>query len=349
MKIAQVAPLIESVPPKLYGGTERIVSYLTEELVRQGHQVTLFATGDSQTAANLVSSYPEALRLEGSRLEASGALHMLHLEKIFSQSDQFDIIHSHLDYLPFPLARRQKTPLVTTLHGRLDLPELLPLFTEYIDMPLVSISMAQRLPLPHANWLGNVYHGLPPNLLTFHEGPGSYLAFLGRISLEKRVDRAIQIAYQANYPLKIAAKVDPNDLSYFTEIVKPLLRTRGVQYLGEISDQDKSDFLGHATGLLFPIDWPEPFGLVVIEAMACGTPVIAYDHGSVSEIVEEGVTGFIVKDEKEAVTAVKRLPELSRRKVRERFEERFSAQRMTSDYLKLYERLTSASTMAIAQ
>ncbi len=341
MKIAQVAPLIESVPPKLYGGTERVVSILTEELVRAGHTVTLFASGDSHTQAQLVAPYPEALRLDNIGLDASGPLHTLLLERVFSHSEDFDIIHSHLDYMSFPMVRRQTTPVITTLHGRLDLPELVPLYQEFKDVPLVSISNSQRAPLGKVNWAGTVYHGLPENLLAFHPRPGKYLAFLGRISLEKRVDRAIHIAAQAQRPLKIAAKIDPHDQLYYENTIQPLLSTPGIEFVGEISDSQKSDFLGNAAALLFPIDWPEPFGLVLIEAMACGTPVIAFNRGSVPEIIEDGVTGFIVNTEQEAVNAIKRLPELSRQNVRRHFEQRFSATRMMRDYLQLYKRLLS--------
>jgi glycosyltransferase involved in cell wall biosynthesis len=340
MKIAQIAPLYESVPPKLYGGTERIVSYLTEELVRQGHDVTLFASGDSHTAAKLIAPCASAVRLDP-RVTDPIVSHMLLLEEVFSRSREFDLIHSHLDYWTFALARRQATPVLTTLHGRLDLPELGPFYEEFNDRPVVSISNAQRSPLPQACWQGTVYHGLPLSLLSFNPRPGSYLAFLGRISIEKRVDRAIQIAEAAGIPLRIAAKVDAADRDYYHSVIKPLLKTVHADFIGEITELQKGPFLGGALGLLFPIDWPEPFGLVLIEAMACGTPVVAYRRGSVPEIIEDGVTGFIVDNEAQAVQAVHKLPQLSRARVRERFEQRFSDKRMTRDYLLLYEQLAS--------
>jgi glycosyltransferase involved in cell wall biosynthesis len=342
MRIAQVAPLYESVPPQGYGGTERVVSYLTEALVRQGHEVTLFASGDSVTAARLVAPCRAALRLDPQCRDPL-AHHVLMVEQVFQQSGRFDLIHWHLDYLHFPLARRQPTPHVTTLHGRLDLPDLGPLSQEFTDVPVVSISDAQREPLPRLNWQGTVYHGLPEDLYTFRPEPGPYLAFLGRISPEKRVDRAIEIAQQLGMDLKIAAKVDPVDRAYFEAVVAPLLREPLVEYVGEIGEGEKDDFLGHAYALLFPIDWPEPFGLVMIEAMACGTPVIAYRGGSVPEVVEEGVTGFMVDDLEAAVRAVERLPTVSRWRCRQRFEARFSAARMARDYLAIYRRLVAGA------
>jgi len=341
MRIAQVAPLYESVPPKYYGGTERIVSYLTEELVRQGHEVTLFASGDSVTRARLVAACRRSLRLDKHCVDQM-AHHVLMLEHVARRAREFDIVHFHVDYLHFPLSRRQPTPQVTTLHGRLDIPDLVPLYQEFRDMPLVSISASQREPLPWANWQATVYHGLPEDLYRFREAPGRYLAFLGRVSPEKRVDRAIEIARQVGIPLKIAAKVDRVDRDYFEGVVEPLLRDPLVEYVGEIGDGEKDEFLGHAYALLFPIDWPEPFGLVMIEAMACGTPVIAYRRGSVPEVMEEGRTGFIVTGLEDAIEAVRRVPELSRKRCREVFEERFTAARMTRDYLQVYARLIGA-------
>ena len=338
MRIAQVAPLYESVPPKYYGGTERIVSYLTEELVRQGHEVTLFASGDSETKARLIAVCRRSLRLDRHCLDQL-AHHVVMLEGVLQRSGEFDVIHFHVDYLHFPLSRRQSFPHVTTLHGRLDIPDLVPLYTEFHDMPVVSISDAQREPLPWVNWQATVYHGLPDDLYRFRAGPGSYLAFLGRISPEKRVDRAIAIAREVGIPLRIAAKVDKVDRDYFDSVVSPLLRDPLVKFVGEIGEGEKDEFLGSAQALLFPIDWPEPFGLVMIEAMACGTPVIAYRHGSVPEVTEEGGTGFIVEELEDAVEAVRRVPELSRARCREVFEERFTAARMARDYVQVYERL----------
>ena len=338
MRIAQVAPLYESVPPKLYGGTERVVSYLTEELVRQGHDVTLFAAGDSVTAARLVAPSPRSLRLDTSCIDQL-AHHVLMLEQVARAADDFDVIHFHIDYLHFPQSRRRRWPHLTTLHGRLDLPDLVPLYREFPEMPVVSISDSQRGPLPWVHWRGTVYHGLPEDLYTFRPEPGRYLAFLGRISPEKRVDRAIAIARRVGMELKIAAKVDAVDRAYFEAEIEPLLKQPGVEYVGEIDERQKDEFLGHAHALVFPIDWPEPFGLVMIEAMACGTPVVAYRCGSVPEVMEHGVTGFIVEDLEEAVQAVEQVAGLSRRDCRRVFEQRFSAPRMARDYLAIYESL----------
>ena len=340
MKIAQVAPLYESVPPKYYGGTERIVSYLTEELVREGHDVTLFASGDSVTAARLVAPVRRALRLDKNSID-SLAHHVVLLEEVTRRASRFDVIHYHIDYLHFPTSRRLGMPHVTTLHGRLDIPDLVPLYREFRDMPLVSISNAQRAPLPWANWQGTVYHGLPADLYAFQETPGDYLAFVGRISPEKRVDRALRIARRARMKIRIAAKVDDVDREYFEEQIQPLLEESDAEYIGEIGEGEKREFLGNATALLFPIDWPEPFGLVMIESLACGTPVIAYRHGSVPEVMEEGVTGFVVNGIEDAVRAVERVPSLSRRRCREIFEERFSAARMAGDYIRIYERIAA--------
>ncbi|PYK52986.1 MAG: glycosyl transferase [Verrucomicrobia bacterium] len=338
MRIAQVAPLYESVPPKYYGGTERVVSYLTEELIRQGHEVTLFASGDSETKARLVAACRRSLRLDEECIDQM-AHQILMLERVFQRAAEFDIIHFHVDYLHFPLSRRQPITHVTTLHGRLDIPDLISLYQEFQDMPVISISNEQRKPLPWANWQATVYHGLPADLYRFRPEPGNYLAFMGRISPEKRVDRAIEIAKRIQIPLKIAAKVDPVDKDYFESVIAPLLGDPLVEFVGEIGDAQKNEFLGNAYALLLPIDWPEPFGLVMIEAMACGTPVIAYRGGAVPEIMEEGHTGFIVEELEDAVEAVQRVPELSRKRCREVFEQRFTVTRMARDYLQAYKRL----------
>lgn len=345
MKIAQVAPLYESVPPKLYGGTERVVSYLTDELVRQGHNVTLFASGDSVTTAKLRPGSERALRLQGKGVVDPLAHHIRMVEMVAQEAAQFDIVHFHIDYLHFPTTRRQNITAVTTLHGRLDIPDLAPLYREFDDMNLISISDAQRAPVAWANWVGTVYHGLPENLYKPSLAPGKYLAFLGRISPEKRVDRAIEIAKQAGVPLKIAAKVDAVDKEYFDSEIRHLLDDPLVEYIGEIGERDKEAFLGGAYALLFPIDWPEPFGLVMIEAMACGTPVIAYRKGSVPEILKAGVTGFVVNSVEEAVKAVRQLEYLNRAECRRTFEERFSVRRMALDYVQIYSSLTGADEL----
>jgi glycosyltransferase involved in cell wall biosynthesis len=338
MRIAQVAPLYESVPPKSYGGTERVVSYLTEELVRQGHEVTLFASADSVTKADLVPMCRHSLRLDKYCVDQF-AHHVLMLERVFQRAPEFDVVHFHTDYMHFPLTRRRPIPHVTTLHGRLDIPDLIPLFREFHDMPVNSISNAQRAPLPWASWQATVYHGIPVEMHLLREQPGSYLAFLGRISPEKRVDRAIEIAKRVEMPLKIAAKVDRVDKDYFESVIAPLLRDPLVEFVGEIGETEKDEFLGNAYALVFPIDWPEPFGLVMIEAMACGTPVIAYCRGAVPEVIEHGHTGFIVEGVEDAVEAVRRIPQLSRRRCREVFEKRFTATRMAQDYIALFEDL----------
>jgi glycosyltransferase involved in cell wall biosynthesis len=338
VRIAQVAPLYESVPPKYYGGIERVVSYLTEELVRQGHEVTLFASGDSVTKARLVAPCRRSLRMDKQCVDQL-AHQVLMLELVFKDTSRFDIIHFHIDYLHFPLSRRQSTPHVTTLHGRLDIPDLVSLYQEFKEIPVISISDAQRDPLPWLNWQGTVYHGLPDDLYTFRPEPGKYLAFLGRISPEKRVDRAIDIAKRIAMEIKIAAKVDATDREYFDDVIAPLLHDPLVEYVGEIGEGEKNEFLGNAYALLFPIAWPEPFGLVMIEAMACGTPVIAYRQGSVPEVMEEGVTGFIVHSLEDAVLAAERIPSLSRQRCRQLFEGRFSASRMARDYLAIYQRV----------
>ena len=344
MRIAQVAPLTEAVPPKLYGGTERVVHWLTEELVTLGHDVTLFASGDSQTSAKLDATWPKALRLDGS-VRDPNALHMVMLERVRQKADddEFDFLHFHLDYYPWSLFARQPTPFVTTLHGRLDLPEHQPVFNTFSKAPVVSISNAQRRPVPQAHWVRTIYHGLPENLLTPQPARQSYLAVLGRIAPEKGVDRAIKIATRCGIPLKIAAKVDRADQEYYDELIKPQITSNPlVEFIGEISDREKPDFLSGAIGLLVPIDWPEPFGLVMIEAMACGTPVIAYNRGSVPEIIEDGLTGFIVEDEISAVASVGRLATLNRDAIRKQFETRFTARRMALDYLAAYRSLMEA-------
>jgi glycosyltransferase involved in cell wall biosynthesis len=341
VRIAQIAPLIEPVPPKLYGGTERVVSYITEELVRQGHEVTLFASGDSETSARLVPCCERGLRLDP-LVRDPLSYHVLMLEKVRRQVAEFDVLHFHTDYHSFPLIRDRNLASVTTLHGRLDLPDLYPLYREFCDIPLVSISDHQRLPLPPVNWRGTVYHGLPLDLYPYCENPSlDYVAFLGRVSPEKRPDRAIAIAWRAGTKLKMASKIDKVDEEYFNTEIKPLLdkHPSDVEFFGEIELDERRALLGNAVAMLFPIDWPEPFGLVMIEAMSCGTPVIAYRSGSVPEVVDDDVTGFIVADEIEAVAAIKRASSLDRRAIRQRFEERFSVQRMVADYVKLYETL----------
>jgi glycosyltransferase involved in cell wall biosynthesis len=340
MRIAQVAPLDESVPPPLYGGTERVVSWLTEELVRLGHEVTLFASGDSQTAARLVPVCPRALyRVEDCYTSLPHNVRLMEL--LFRDVSRFDVIHFHGEYLHFPLLRRCPCPSVTTWHTCLNAPDDAALLDEFAEVPLVSISFDQRRPVPGANWLATVYHGLPVGLHKYGEGRGDYLAFLGRTSPEKRLDRALRIARASGLKLRIGAKVDPSDRNYFDETIAPLLHECGPQaeFLGEVGEAEKDTLLGNARALLFPIDWAEPFGLVMIEALACGTPVIAYGCGSVPEVLEDGVTGFIVESEEEAVRAVARLPELSRRRCRAEFERRFSVSRMAQDYVEVYRRL----------
>jgi glycosyltransferase involved in cell wall biosynthesis len=344
MRIAQIAPLTEAIPPKLYGGTERVISWLTEELVSLGHDVTLFASGDSHTSAKLklVSGWPRALRLDGEVRDAN-ALHLTMLEQVCRRAWDFDILHFHLDYYPFSLFMRQATPFVTTLHGRLDLPEHRHLFAMFRAAPIVSISDAQRLPVPDAGWVRTIHHGLPERSLMPQPVKPNYFAFLGRISPEKAVDDAIRIAQRCGVPLKLAAKVDKVDREYFEAKIRPLLRPPAVEYIGEISDSRKSEFLSGAICLLAPSAWPEPFGLVMIEAMACGCPVIAYNRGALPEVIEEGVTGFLVDDEVAAAAAVGRLGTLSRRAIRKRFEARFTARRMSDDYLALYRELIDAA------
>lgn len=346
MRIAQVSPLYESVPPKLYGGTERVVSWLTEELVSQGHDVTLFASGDSCTSANLIPMCPEALRLSPTCVDQL-AHHALMMERVFSYADNFDLIHFHTDYLQFPLCRRHAVPHVTTLHGRLDIPDLVPLFETFSDVPVVSISDAQRTPLPWLNWQATVHHGLDLREYRLGEGRGNYLAFLGRTSPEKGLDKAIEIAKRVGMPLKVAAKIDRADIKYFESVIKPLLKHPLVEFIGEIGYPEKEKFLGDAAALLFPICWPEPFGLVMTEAMACGTPVIAYAHGSVPEILDHGVTGYIVGDVKTAANTIESLSSFDRRLCREVFEQRFSATRMADDYVTVYERLVRGESTSL--
>lgn len=338
MKIAQIAPLMERVPPQLYGGTERVVSYLTEELVRQGHDVTLFASADSMTSARLVACAERALRLDPGA-PSPLAQQVAMLERVRQCATQFDVMHFHIDYLHFPLCRQQAWPALTTLHGRLDLVEVQRFYREFAELPLVSISHSQRAPMPPVNWAGTVYHGLPHELYDYHATAGDYLAFVGRISPEKRPDRAIEIARRAGMRLRIAAKVDRADQLYFNEKVRPLLADPLVEFIGEVGEADKERLLGGARALLFPVDWPEPFGLVMIESIACGTPVIAWRCGSVPEVIDHGVSGFIVDSLEEAVAAVERIAALDRARVRAAFEARFSASRMASDYVALYRQL----------
>lgn len=336
MKIAQVSPLYESVPPKFYGGTERVVSYLTEALVKSGHEVTLFASGDSKTRARLIPITQRSLRLENSI--DTMAPHVLQLRRVLEMAGQFDIIHFHTDYFHFPVSKLCAYTHLTTLHGRLDMPELKALYNEFNDVPVTSISVAQRKPLSRANWVGNVYHGVPEDLYEPGSGKGGYAAFVGRISPEKRVDRAIEIAEKAGLPIKIAAKIDKNDREYF-ESIKHLFQLPHVEFIGEIGEDVKSEFLGNAAMLLFPIDWPEPFGMVMIESMACGTPIVAYGLGSVPEIIEPGKSGFIVSSIEEAVNAVKRIAEISRKDCRQVFMDRFTDKLMADEYVTLYRRL----------
>ena len=346
MRIAVVSPLYESVPPRLYGGTERVVSYLTEELVRLGHEVTLFATGDSRTRAHLHPVAPRGLRMDPGCRDPV-AHHVAMVDDVLERAGEFDVVHFHIDYLHFPAVRAAGIKAVTTVHGRLDIPDLAPLYRRYRDAPLVSISDAQRRPLAWANWAATVHHGLPPDLLAPGTGRGGYLAFLGRISPEKRPERAIRIAQRAGLPLRIAAKVEKLDMAYFEAVVKPLLAEPGIEFVGEIGERDKAAFLGDAAALLFPIDWPEPFGLVMIESMACGTPVVAYRCGSVPEIIDPGVTGWIVDDEDRAAATLASLDGFDRAACRQRFEERFTAERMARDYVQVYRRVAAGDARAV--
>jgi glycosyltransferase involved in cell wall biosynthesis len=343
MRIAQVAPLAESVPPKLYGGTERVVAWLTDELIAMGHEVTLFASGDSRTRASLVPIVPRAIRLNKPRPDPFPAYAAL-LDALAEAAQRFDIVHCHIDWLHFPLLARLDVPNLTTFHNRLDTPDLPGVMARFADAPLVSISDHHRKPLPSANWLGTVYHGMPPDDLAPSYEPGSYLAFLGRLTKEKGPEAAIRIARSAGQPLRIAAKIPRSETRYYKEKLQPLVDGEQIKLVGELDDTQKGHLLRGASALLFPIDWPEPFGLVMIEAMACGTPVIAFARGSVPEIIDDGVTGFIVNDETEAVAAVERLGELDRRRVRTTFEERFTSQRMARDYVRCYEELVRQET-----
>lgn len=348
VRIAQVAPLYESVPPSKYGGTERVVSYLTEDLVRKGHEVTLFASGDSKTNARLIAPCPTALK-EDATINDPLVRHMIMLDQVGEHLGEFDVIHFHTDYLHFPCSRFFHMPRMTTLHGRLDLPDLKPLYRRFVHEPVISISNSQRTPLQFANWLGTVYHGLPAELCTFHDRPlknDPYLAFVGRISPEKRPDRAIEIAQRCGIKLKIAAKVDDADRDYYEREIRPLLSTPGVEFVNEVDDRERDDFVGNAIALLFPIDWPEPFGLVMIESLGCGTPVVAWRCGSVPEIITDGTTGFICESIDEAVGAVGRISELSRAECRREFESRFRDDRMTREYVQHYEFLVASQSRA---
>ena len=346
MKIAQIAPLAESVPPKLYGGTERVVSYLTEELVRLGHDVTLFASGDSETTAKLLAAAPRALRLDSTVKDPLAPLALM-VERVRAMAHEFDILHFHIEHVHLPVFRPLARKTVTTMHGRLDLPELAPLYREFGDMPLVSISTAQRKPLAFANWIATVHHGLAREVCPFNPAPrGGYFAFLGRVSREKGLERAIEIARRAGVRLRIAAKIDTADQEYFQSRIVPQLAEPGIEFVGEVNEAHKPAFLGNATALLFPIDWPEPFGLAMIEAMSCGTPVIAWPHGSVPEVVEDGRTGYVVDSIDAALAALEKAARLDRLGVRERFEERFSAARMAQDYLSVYRALARRRAMA---
>jgi glycosyltransferase involved in cell wall biosynthesis len=343
MKIAQIAPLVESVPPTLYGGTERVVSWLTEELVAEGHEVTLFASGDSKTAAKLVPIVPRALRLDG--IHNSTTYNIIMLDQVAARSREFDVMHFHIDFFHYPIFRNMAHKTLTTLHGRQDLPELPAIYRAFPHMPLVSISDHQRRPVPPVNWCGTVYHGLPEGMLKEGGGAGGYLAFLGRICADKGILPAIEIARRAGMKLKVAAKVDPADQAYYDQEVKPVLDVSPhVEFIGEINDGQKQDFLGNAAALLFPISWPEPFGLVMIESMGCGTPVVAFNCGSVPEIMEDGLTGFVVETVDQAVDAVGKLDRLFRPSIRSRFEERFSARAMAREYVKIYESLAAQDT-----
>ncbi len=343
LRIAQVAPLFESVPPRGYGGTERVVSYLTEELVQNGHDVTLFASGDSQTRARLVATRAESLRLDPSVRDWL-PYHLLLLEELAKRIRDFDVVHFHIDLLQMPLMRRLGLPYLTTLHGRLDLSDLPPFYAEFPEAAFASISFAQRAPLPNVRWATNVYHGLPVDLYTPGPGDGGYFAFLGRISREKGPEQAIEIAKRAGVRLKIAAKVDAADRAYFESVVEPLLDHPLIEFLGEVSDSGKQEFLGRARGLLFPIDWPEPFGIVMIEAMACGTPIIARPRGSVPEVMKDGVTGYLFETTDEAVAHVRAIDAFDRAKCRQHFEAHFSVSRMAHDYVAAYQSLIDPSS-----
>jgi glycosyltransferase involved in cell wall biosynthesis len=347
VRIAQISPLHESVPPKLYGGTERVVHFLTEALIDLGHDVTLFASGDSETRAELVACAPAALRLDETCKDPL-AQHVNMFERVFARAGDFDVLHFHTDYLHFALARRQPVAHVTTMHGRMDIPDYVPLFGTFAETPLISISDAQREPLPDANWVGTVYHGLPADLYQPHLGAGKYLAVVGRVSPEKRMDRAVAIARRVGMPLKVAAKIDGKDRDYYESEIKPLFADPLVEFVGEIGEDEKNEFLGNAAAFLFPVDWPEPFGLVMIEAMACGTPVIAFPHGSVPEVIDDGITGFLARDVNSAVKAIDRLPGIDRRQCYETFLKRFSAKRMAEDYSEIYSRIVGEEPESLA-
>src|SRR5215813_5294916 len=342
MRIAQVAPLTERVPPQFYGGTERVVSYLTEELVRLGHEVTLFASGDSITRARLQAPCSRALRLDPN-CQIPLAHHLLMLGQVYQQAQEFDVIHCHTDYLGLPLTRFTATPTVITLHGRLDIPDLGPIYSEYPEVPLVSISDAQRTHLPHIHWAATIHHGLPPDLCSFEPRPGSSLLFLGRISPEKRPDTAIRVACRSGVPLRIAAKVDVVDREYFETIIRPLLDHPLIEFIGEVDERQKQALLHDTLALLFPIDWPEPFGLAMIEALACGTPVIARSRGAVAEVLRDGVTGLLCETEDEMVEAVGRVATLERATCRQEFEQRFTTRTMTQRYLQVYQESIEAT------
>jgi glycosyltransferase involved in cell wall biosynthesis len=345
MKIAQVAPLFESIPPKTYGGIERIVYWLTEEMIARGHEVTLFATADSQTSANLVPIWPHGLRLEqGIGIDKVGIHHVM-LEQVLKRADEFDIAHFHCDYWHLSYLRSMNTTTVTTMHSRLDYKPLSTIYDYHPDFNAISISKAQRKPVPWLNWQANIYHGIPENQLKLDDGSGKYLLFLGRICQEKRPDRAIEIAKQAKIPLKIAAKVDPADTQYYAEVIEPLLNNEYVEYIGEINDAQKQEVIGKALALIHPVEFPEPFGIAMIEAMACGTPVVGFRTGSIPEVVDENITGFVVDNIPDAVCAINKAALLSRKQVREVFEKRFTASRMAEDYLSVYERLIANSQM----
>jgi glycosyltransferase involved in cell wall biosynthesis len=343
LRIAQVAPLVETVPPDSYGGTERIVSYLTEELVRTGQDVTLFASGGSTTKAKLVPVSEQSLRSDPT-VQDPLTRSIVEIEEVLKRTEDFDLIHFHDGYVQFPLSRRLPIPTVTTMHGRMDLPDLVPIFREYPEVPLVSISDQQRSPLPFANWVATVQHGIPEHLFSFRSDPEDYAAFVGRICPEKRPDRAIEIAKYVGMPLKIAAKVDKVDEQYFEAEIKPLLNSSLIEFIGEVNDAEKNVLLGGARALLFPIDWPEPFGLVMIESLACGTPVVAFECGSVPEVLEHGKTGFIVRTMDEAKQALRRVETISRSVCRQEFERRFTSAKMVENYLLVYERLRTGIT-----
>lgn len=338
MRIAQISPAWESVPPQGYGGIERVISYLTEELVRLGHDVTLFATAESKTAARLVPISEHAVR-QAPDLHDATPLHVAACAMALKQADAFDVLHFHIDFVHFPLVESTTVPTVTTFHNRLDEPELRPMFEQFAKIPVVSISQSHRTPAPNLNWVANIYHGLPLDLYHLQDTPQDYLAFLGRICPEKGVDRAIKIANRVGMPLKIASKIDDNQRQYLEEEIRPLLDLSDVEFVGEVSDAEKQDFLGNAKALLFPIDWPEPFGLVMIEAMACGTPVIATRCGAVPEVMNDGVTGYVCDNVDECVNAIMKLDRLSREQCRLTFEERFSVTRMANDYVATFEAL----------